>query len=62
MKTTKILILALLIDAAAVSVMQFVRWRGAWLFVTLYWVILTVKNYVDWRKSNRTTFNGGDRS
>ena len=50
-KLTKSLILALLIIAAAVFVMQVCRWKGAWIFVSLYWLTLTIKNYVDWRNS-----------
>ena len=50
MKLTKTLILALMLIAAAVFVMQVARWRGAWVFVALYWAVLTVKNYVDWRR------------
>ena len=45
----KILILALLLIAAAVFVMQVCRWKGAWIFVSLYWLTLTVKNFLDWR-------------
>lgn len=50
MKLTKTLILALMLIAAAVFAMQCFRWQGAWVFVSLYWAVLTVKNYVDWRK------------
>lgn len=49
MKLTKLLILALMLIALAVFVMQAARWRGAWIFVSLYWCVLTVKNYIDWR-------------
>ena len=50
MKLTKFLLLALLLIAAAVFVMQVCRWRGAWFFVAIYWGTLTVKNYIDWRR------------
>lgn len=62
MKTTKILILLLLIDAGAVFVMQCLRWGGAFVFVALYWAILTAKNYLDWRHSNAKDNNRRDRS
>lgn len=51
MKTTKLLILSLLLIALAVFVMQVFRWKGAWIFVSLYWLTLTVKNYFDWRRA-----------
>ena len=50
MNQTKSLILALFLIAAAVFVMQLCRWKGAWIFVSLYWFTLTVKNYIDWKK------------
>ena len=50
MRLTKALILALMLIAAAVFIMQLLRWRGAWVFVALYWAVLTVKNYCDWRR------------
>lgn len=53
MKLTKVLILALMVDAAAVAVMQIARWTaGVWWLICLYWILLTAKNYVDWRRSN----------
>lgn len=48
-RLTKALILALMLIALGVFIMQLLRWRGAWVFVALYWLVLTVKNYVDWR-------------
>ena len=48
-QVVKILILALMLIALAVFVMQMCRWRGAWIFVSLYWLTLTVKNHLDWR-------------
>ena len=50
MKLTKFPILALMLIALAVFIMQAVRWHGAWLFVSLYWLTLTAKNYIDWRR------------
>ena len=50
MKLTKLLILALMLIALAVFIMQVVRWHGTMLFVALYWAVLTVKNYVDWKR------------
>ena len=50
MKTTKILILTLLVNAALVFALQVTRSPIAWIFVSLYWLVLTVKNYVDWRR------------
>ncbi len=52
MKATKSLILALMLIALAVCAMQVLRWKGAWVFVSLYWATLTVKNYIDWRRRN----------
>ena len=49
MKLTKLLILALMLIAAAVFVMQVARWEGTMIFVALYWATLTIKNYVDWK-------------
>ena len=46
----KMLIFLLLLDAAAVFVMQLCRWKGVWLFVALYWALLTIKNLRDWRR------------
>ena len=46
---SKSLILALLLIAAAVFVMQVCRWKGAYIGVCAYWGVLTVKNYLDWR-------------
>lgn len=48
-KYKKLLILALFVIAAAVFAMQVCRWKGAWIFVSLYWGTLTAKNYLDWR-------------
>ena len=47
-----LLVYALLIDALVVFAMQSVRWRGAWIFVALYWAILAAKNAVDWGNHN----------
>lgn len=52
-KATKILILLLLLDAALVFVLQVLRTPFAWVFVSLYWAILTIKNYIDWRNSGK---------
>ena len=43
----QLLIIGLFVDALAVFGMQLHRWRGAWVFVALYWLILTIKNYLD---------------
>lgn len=51
MKITKLLILSLLLIALAVFVMQVFRWKGAHIFIALYWGTLTIKNYLDWRKT-----------
>lgn len=51
MKLTKVLILLLMLIAAAVFVMQVARWRGVQIFIAAYWGTLTIKNYVDWRRS-----------
>ena len=48
-KVKQMLILLLLIDAAAVFVMQVMK-LNPWPFVCLYWAILTVKNALDWRE------------
>ena len=48
-KRTKILILLLMLIAAAVFMMQVCRAKAAWVLVSLYWLTLTVKNYLDWR-------------
>lgn len=53
MRLTKTLILLLMLIAAAVYVMQVYRWRGAWAGVSLYWAVLTVKNFLDWRKAGK---------
>lgn len=53
MKLTKTLILLLMLIAATVFVMQVCRWRGAWVGVSCYWAVLTVKNFVDWRKAGK---------
>ena len=50
MKLTKLLILALMLIAFSVYIMQVFRWKWAFLFVALYWLVLTVKNYCDWRR------------
>ena len=52
MKLTKTLILLLMLIADTVFVMQVCRWRGAWAGVSLYWAVLTAKNYLDWKKAN----------
>lgn len=52
MKLTKVLILALMLIALAVFVMQLFRWKGAWIFISLYWGVLTVKNLLDWKGQN----------
>lgn len=48
-KVKQMLILLLLIDAAAVFVMQVMK-VNPWPFVCLYWAILTAKNALDWRE------------
>ncbi len=53
MKLTKLLILALMINAAVVFVMQICRTPVAWVGVSLYWLILTIKNFVDWKRNGR---------
>lgn len=49
MRLTKLLILALMLIAAAVFVMQVAR-VNCWWAICAYWATLTVKNYVDWRQ------------
>ena len=51
MRLTKVLILSLMLIALAVFVLQLCRVKAAWIGVSLYWLVLTVKNYVDWRKT-----------
>lgn len=51
MKPTKYLIPLLMLDALAVFVMQVARWPGAWVFVAFYWLVLTIKNYIDWKRT-----------
>ena len=53
-KAIKILILALFIDAAVVFVLQVAKNSLAWVFIVLYWGILTIKNCLDW-------LNGGKK-
>lgn len=50
MKTTKLLILLLMIDAGVVFAMQLLR-LNCWALICLYWGILTIKNLTDWRHS-----------
>ena len=50
MKLTKSLIFALMVIALVVFILQVLRVKFAWVGVSLYWLVLTVKNYVDWRK------------
>ena len=45
-KIKKYLIYLLLIDAALVFVLQLAQ-INAWIFICLYWLILTLKNAVD---------------
>ena len=49
MRLRKTLILALMCIALGVFLMQVARLRFAWIGVSLYWLVLTIKNYVDWR-------------
>ncbi len=48
MKTTKVLILLLLLDAALVCIGLAHGW-SMWAWIILYWALLTAKNYMDWR-------------
>lgn len=47
-KTIKLLILVLALVAGVTFVLQVLHNPIAWVFVSLYWLILTVKNYLDW--------------
>ena len=46
---SQFLILLLMLDAAWVALGQFHSWN-MWPWVCAYWVILTLKNLVDWKK------------
>ena len=48
-KTLKLLNLLLFVDAGIVLALQMVRTPFAWVFVALYWAILTAKNYISWK-------------
>lgn len=51
MKTlTKLLILALMFIALAVFTIKVFGGDG-WLIIAAYWLVLTVKNFVDWRSA-----------
>lgn len=47
---TKILILALMINAGVVFCIL-ASGNTCWELIVLYWFTLTVKNYLDWRNS-----------
>jgi hypothetical protein len=55
MKLTNILVTLLMVDAGVVLVLQLMRSPIAWVFVCVYWAILLVKNYVDWKRTNETS-------
>ena len=44
---TQFLIFLLMLDAAWVAY-GLLRRRNMWQFITLYWILLTIKNAVDW--------------
>lgn len=52
MRNSKIIsarcVVALMAIAAIVFIGQAARWN-MWLWICLYWLVLTVKNYADWR-------------
>lgn len=50
---TKGLIFALMVIAGAVFVAQVMRWPGAFVGVSIYWGVLTIKNFIDWRRSQK---------
>ncbi len=52
MKITKILILTLMFIALAVFVIKMVGGDG-WLLIAGYWLVLTIKNFFDWRNTNK---------
>ena len=52
-KTLKLLNLLLLLDAGFVLALQIARTPFAWVFVALYWAILTAKNYIGWKLERR---------
>lgn len=48
---SKGLICTLMVIAAVVFVMQVLRWPWAFVGVATYWGVLTVKNFIDWRRN-----------
>ena len=44
---TRILIFLLMLVSGVVFVLQVRREKRAWLFICIYWAILTIKNAVD---------------
>lgn len=48
MKLTKLLIIALMFIALAVLIIKMFGGDG-WLLIAGYWLVLTIKNYFDWR-------------
>ena len=51
MSVSKSLICALMVIAGAVFVAQVMRWPWAFVGVSIYWGVLTVKNFIDWRRT-----------
>lgn len=49
---TQALITLLMLDAALVAVIL-ISGRTAWPWICLYWVLLTIKNAVDWTGARR---------
>ena len=47
---SQIFVFLLMVDAAAVLVGQLTRWDYTFGLIVAYWAILTVKNFVDWRR------------
>lgn len=47
---TQVMIFLLLADAAIVAC-GLIRKRNMWPFITTYWIILTLKNALDWIRS-----------
>ena len=52
----RFLILLLSLNAALVFVLQICR-VSAWIWICLYWAILTLKNALDWREEQREKQN-----
>lgn len=49
---SRLCIFLLMVDAAWVCV-GLMQNRVMWAWIVLYWAILTVKNFIDWKKSKK---------